>query len=76
MFYDRKENCLTKYYCIQSRLTVFETIFVFLFNKKYFYQTRNDLNTYNSGHLESIFTEIICQKNLILVLAVFTDTYL
>ena len=33
-------------------------------NKKYSYQPRNDLNIYKSGHLESIFVEIILPKNL------------
>ena len=45
-------------------------------NKKFSYQPRNDLNIYKSGHLESIFVEIVLPKNLILLLVVFTDIHL
>ena len=33
-------------------------------NTKYSYQPRNDLNIYKSGHLESIFVEIILPKKI------------
>ena len=45
-------------------------------NKKFSYQPRNNLNIYKSGHLESIFVEIVLPKNLILLLVVFTDIHL
>ena len=32
-FYDRKESSLTKYYCIRSKLTVFQKFIVFAFKK-------------------------------------------
>ena len=70
-------NINLKDYVIENTPTESSTGGALLYiNKKYLHQPRNDLNICKSGHLESIFVEIILPKRPILLLVVFTDIHL